>query len=60
MRPCPALPGSFTRGAGRCAEVGRGHPALTVGLQVGNGLPQHKWNGLLVWVLLPEAVGTRQ
>lgn len=33
--------------------------ALTVGLQVGNRLPEHKRNGLLLWVLLLEAVGNR-
>lgn len=33
--------------------------ALTVSLQVGNSLPEHKRNGLLLWVLLLEAMGTR-
>ena len=47
-QPCPAAP------QGR-----RARRALTVGPQVGNGLPQHKRNGLLLWVLLPKPVGTR-
>lgn len=46
-QPCPEAPGP------------RACRALTVGLQVGNGLPQHKRNGLLLWVLLPKPAGTR-
>lgn len=33
--------------------------ALTVSLQVGDGLPKHNGNGLLVWVFLLEAVGAK-
>lgn len=37
----------------------RGALALTLGLQVGNGLLEHQWDGLLLWALLLEAAGMR-
>lgn len=33
--------------------------ALTVSLQVGDGLPKHDRNGLLAWVFLLEAEGVK-
>lgn len=57
-----ALPARFWRGPGPAEGgryCGRGALALTLGLQVGDSFPEHQWNGLLLWVLLLEAVGTR-
>lgn len=57
--PCPDfLKGIWvTRGPGR--SIGLGCMTLTVRLQVGDCLPEHNGDGLLVRVFLPEAAGTK-
>lgn len=60
-QPCPAgskgESGSGLKGKGQVLEVlWPAALALTMGLQVGNGLPEHEWDRILLWVLLLEAV----